>query len=93
MQQLVFFSCFLFSLARANPHFPLQTLFASGAGVVVVLFPFNGPRLSAQIAYNRAKVRPPLGEYFVSALSKARAALGVRTVPSIRISFAVTLRP
>lgn len=36
---------------------------------------------------------PPLGEYFLSVLSKPRAARGARTVPSIRIAFALTLRP
>lgn len=43
--------------------------------------------------YNRANVCPPLGECLVSVLFKPRAARGARTVPSIRISFAVTLRP
>jgi len=44
-------------------------------------------------AYTHLNACPPLGECFVSVLSKPRAATGVRTVPSIRISFALTLRP
>lgn len=44
-------------------------------------------------AYTHLNACPPLGQYFVSVLVKPRAAGGVRTVPSIRISFALTLRP
>jgi len=57
------------------------------------LFPFDDLLFSLWIAYNRPNVRPPEGEYFVSVLSRPWAARVGRTVPSIRISFAVTLRP
>jgi len=83
-------------------HPPVEGRLASGfegvdvghqLRVQLVLPSFDVLQCSPWIAYNRANVRPPAGEYLVSAPSRPWAARVGRTVPSIRISFAVTLRP
>jgi hypothetical protein len=69
VQQLAFFSRLFFFSGGIR-----DTRARRSSRLARCLFPFDDLHFSPWVVYNRAKVLPPAGEYFVSALSRAWAA-------------------